>query len=311
MGCKQSKHQAPLYTTEPEIDDDNKKDGGDDYSSTDQTPRELRKIREELFNRDSMMAVASSETERTEISFDDCSLDDKRKRSSDYHYPAALYHDIKSLQRFVPKSQHAQEFPKLRHVRSVDSDDSSSAASSILDYINEREMFPQFEALVDTMALSLEPQGKKSANVCSKPVMSFRALVDQLTELEEEDFANSDGDDTAKAEKQNSACTVASKGRTKRANGAARNRHSAPPVLETKLSSEILADIKTMALMADISDDRLLESHHAVESKRKPRNNNILSACAGNNNETIKFHHTHSSSDNNTVCSELSLGRWM
>ena len=291
---------------------------------------------------------------------------------SGYHYPSALYEEIKTQKHFVPttstgdrniatrgslRQQSRQSLPSLRSSAttsvsgegSEDNEGSFSFVSSpggnstfggdfTVDESQMTDMFPQFEALVDTMALSLEPQdndrvtrfGTKSS------VLSLGALVDKLTEMDDGgDFLeDSDDDDDEeedstlqRVEEENEdnasgisssieggpavAPTFNSRARAPPMNAARSRgrRYSAPPMLEQNHSSEMLANMKTLALMADVKDILTPSSNNNSNDADADQKADVgLSYCSGNN-KTLKFHRSMSvASSSASVCSEL---QWM
>lgn len=295
MGCKPSR---PALAIVAQIQKELEERDNNRQLDTAQTPYDIRKIRNELFSRDSIVAVVpSSETASTQEDsvggFSDPSnaaivflpedeIPQKPQRKINYHYPAALYHKLKTVHHFVPSSDGRQEcHRKLRHVSSGESDDFSgmSELGGDLDYMNmyEGDLSP-FEALVDTMALSLEPSSDDM----------FGALVDQLSEVEDEKYYfDSDGEGTAAtATMPATVCTSMACRKPKRSHN---KRHSAPPppptMLQQQMSYELAADIKNMALAADMSDRSQSMLHIPMQNKQDVED--FVASCV--KKKAIKF----------------------
>ena len=277
-----------------------------------------------------------------------------------YHYPASLYEDLKTQKHFVPtittgnnfttssiklRQQSRTSLPSIRSGitsmsgrRSEDEDEGNSSFASSPGGLSslggdfsvdesQVDMFSQFDdALVDTMALSLEPgQKEKLERLTKQSVLSLGALVDKLTEMDgglvgdddcgEEVSAilmavveEEDGDDdTSKGSSSRSPTVAPSSNSRARAppTTASKDRcYSAPaPMLEQSDSSELLANMKTLALMTDVQET-LARPKETIDD-----DDTRVSYCSGNS-KTLKFHRSSSvaPSSSVSVCSEL---RWM
>lgn len=338
-----------------------------------ETPHDIRKIRDELFSQDSVVAVTHSTTSMThqsslgsyqshfsssswgddhEDKYDEADNEKVSNHCKQYHYPAALYEDLKSVKHFLPTTSATTKASLLRReqqgdrysprsiqsgmsssgdsdedgisiAHTISGDESMEIADTILEGVNAS--FPQFEALVDTMALALEPNG----NYRMRPTVSFRALMDTMTEMEEAEvayrgvsFDDSDGEETGVAAQDEfpgcdsnttmvtskSGTVPPSKSRKARVpKKSRRNLRHSYPILEQKHSSELLADIKALALLADNQSNK--------SRRQSSENMNRLDKTAGidSHEKPTKYHRSdsvvHVSSDTMSICSEL--GKWM
>lgn len=278
-----------------------------------------------------------------------------------YHYPASLYEDMRRQKHFVPpittgnnattssinlRQQPRTSLPSIRSGitsmsgrRSEDEDEGTSSFASSPGGLSsfggdvsvddsQVEMFQQFDALVDTMALSLEPEQKEKLEKLTKQsVLSLGALVDKLTEMDDglavEDACDEEesgilmaaveeesGDDDKSEGSSSRSPTVAPSSNSRvRAPTAATSkdrRYAAPaPMLEQSDSSELLANMKTLALMTDVQETLARPN----EAEDGDDNDTHVSYCSGNS-KTLKFHRSSSvaPSSSVSVCSEL---RWM
>ena len=344
MGCRHSKPTTFALEMEAAKEEQAKEERRDTLMPA-PTPYDIRKIRNELFSRDSIMAaIPSNGTASTQedslggfsapsndgvVFLPENEIPNKPQKKIRYHYPAALYQKMKTVHHFVPSSNQKQEFPALRHVSSGESDANSYASDDMgsvysMVYQRQHEQLQQqlqqlsdglpFEALVDTMALSLEPPSDDFYGM--NPQLSFGALVDQLTEAEE---ASSEEDELEGGE-FSTACPAMAFQRPKKKRAA---RHfSAPPapttpttnsisMLEPQMSYEIAADIKSMALMAGMSERSITRgsvtnNNNSQTSRQTSQKGDIMTSCVVDNQPT-KFYRNDSvvpaKNDNATVCS--------
>lgn len=237
MGCKQSKHSLVIDVQPQATIDAVECTGMTDTElpvEAEPTPRDIRRIRDELFSKDSLLAIASATTADTAASNesldplqfgagltrflnDDTASQTTKSTRDNYHYPMALYEEMMGVRHFVPATQKAASYRCDNYVEN----ESIISGMSQLD-ISERSLrgFSQIEHLADTMSLS----GR---------VNSFGNLVDTLTDTTsvDEEYLDSDGTETFTAEQANLGCSLPPRHRR-------HSRHSSTPRLEQKLSSE-------------------------------------------------------------------------
>lgn len=314
MGCKQSK---PNYTASvgtslridavPETTEygiECSEPRGIPPVQAEPTPHDIRKIRDELFAKDSLVAVASSCTPDTAPSWestdplyygpDNTRAINKSTATKTYHYPMALYEEMKGIRHFVPRTGSSTK--PSSSIRSIAMDTNFSGLSQLdisdrsyisglsqLD-LSDRSLrgFPQQEHLVDTMSFS----GR-----------SFGNLVDMMTEIDEEKLEGEEGDS---GERDNLGCSYRS-GPGKFYVQSRHSRHSASPFIEQTLSYKILADMKALALLTDVQKK---STHEMVEADESRKCGDGIS-CTGAS--SIKYHRTASEmpSDTRTVCSDI------
>ena len=239
MGCKHSKIESvsTIYIHPAEISEEGvegSSENEDLFSPIlirETTPRDLRKIREELFAKHSMVAIASSATSETlgsmesvlaegetnpfcggrhEIRFLDVATNSRTTLSSHtsdqkHYYPSAPMG--KGGKPVVPiysmASTHHHPTLTDRVPISEDtpseSDESSSVVSGFshldLDNVNPAG-YQETDFLIDTMAMSLEPlsiDSERSSCMRKKQPRTLGALVDSLTFRDEDDEDNDKG----------------------------------------------------------------------------------------------------------------------
>ncbi|CAB9523373.1 expressed unknown protein [Seminavis robusta] len=249
MGCK---HSRPALTNDDnnsdpgvEASEDPLESGIEDGPETESglfspvqppeaTPRDLRKIREELFAKHSLVAIASSATAETlgtmcsserfllqslsgegrdNIRFltmnskSETTLSTHTSLLPSHHYPAALYDDLQRAKLYAGRSATTNHQPlvtdRVPCVRSApsESEESSSVVSGIshLDLQNvPPEGYEELDYLIDTMALSMEPlsaNSERSSCMRKKAPQSLGALVDSLSYREEDDEEDEEEED--------------------------------------------------------------------------------------------------------------------
>ena len=297
-----------------------------------------------------------TQTVRSRASFESRSLRTSFDSGSQYHYPAALYDQMKTQKHFVPTTitkiaaglnkDHRQtsetSVPFLpSHVTNfsddgtsrISSNSSNSSRSHSSCYHSsfggsvddesrlmeeDEDIFPQFEALVDTMALSLEPQDQYTIDNKGNghtTVLSFVALVDKLTEGQnasaDSDYNDDDCSQAVSPSSSNhgsdrrAAPTNAARAPRLAAVAGGNRRYSVPSALEQSDSSEMLANIRTLALMAHGPVDNIADDNQNDEDGAP-----ALSFCSSGNDQNLKFHRSSSAAhpSSASVCSEL---RWM
>jgi hypothetical protein len=328
MGCK---HSKPDHSLSIEAKPAANEYGIECSEPSDQvdrepTPHDIRQIRDELFSKDSILAIASSTTAETALSSDSLDplhfggntnvryiaySDAKAKDpNKDYHYPVALCKEGRGVKHFVPKTDAStalQTSPSIRSspmpetdiggVSQLDiSDRSYISGLSQLD-LSDRSFrgFTQQEILVDTMSFS------------GRGHPSFGNLVDTMTEMDE------DGPESAPGEKDILGCSYRS-GPDRYYVQSRHSRHSASPFVEPTLSYKMLADMKTMALLTDVQrkTSTMMQSEAETSSvEESGKCGDTIVVCAAT--DAVKYHRSNSEAvplDTKAVCSELGSG-WM
>lgn len=233
MGCKQSRPENALTG---DVQEEALKDPSDDcvdcpkcnlHENEDylfspvipmkrvSTPRELRRIRQELFSKDSLVAVASSATNETvgtvgsrgrrkeannEVQFLETTSNSglhktiMSTKTNESQYAAAVFQNLKNKGDFVPSRSNysAKDRVPSNQTTQTESESSSSPISGIVE---------ESDHLVDTMAMSMEPLGvnsERSNCMRRKQPKSLGALVDSLTfqgqDDDEDEFMSCNGD---------------------------------------------------------------------------------------------------------------------